>query len=140
MSPELRRFPISIGIDVLKQFLTRHVLAASDDPRQLFVSEIDIAIDATFTPKTKPDFCASDPYVTTAQSGQAEGIVFPGILEIANSDQCGFQQPHDSSDNFGARQAGKRQVSGDACPQQRQDTSDVNHPAIFGLIANLTPA
>ena len=51
-----------------------------------------------------------------------------------------FQQSHDSGDNFGARQAGTRQIFGDARAQHGQNTSDGCHTAIFGLIANLPPA
>lgn len=97
----------AVVIHKLEQFLARQMLAGADDFGQTAVVQIDGVLDPALAAEFEMNFVAVHSNMTVAQRGQAEGLVFPGILGIADADVRGLQELHDDGEDFFAGQAGE---------------------------------
>jgi hypothetical protein len=87
----------------------------------------------------KLDLAAVDLDVAVAQRGQAVGLVFAGVLVVADAHHGRFQQVDDGGQHFFARQAGQRQRAVDFLADQRQGLAELDHAFVLDLVARLAP-
>ena len=80
-------------VDVLEQVLTGKVLAARDDPAQPPVRHLDTVPLSGLADEAEPQRRAIDLRVAIAERGQAERLVEPGVLLVADPDERDLQQP-----------------------------------------------
>jgi hypothetical protein len=78
-------------------------------------------------------------HMPVTHRGQAEGFVCPGIFVITHPDQAGFEYLNHCRQNLFSRQPILLQVVLDPLPNLRQGSRKLQHPVVFGLIADLSP-
>ncbi len=124
-------------VDVLKQLVTRQVLAFSDDSRQPAVGEFHGVILPALAAELEVEFGAFNAHVAIAHCGEAEGFVIPCVLVIANANKSSFQEADHGGQHFLFGQSAARQIFGDALPDQGQHGAEGHHAAELRLIAHL---
>jgi hypothetical protein len=97
-------------------------------------------LPAAFASEIETQFRARDIDVTISKCCQAIGIILPGVLFIADADQCSFQQSHDRGEYFFFRQTFPREIAFDTRANLRQDFAEVGQTIEFCLVTHLTPS
>ncbi len=72
--------------------------------------------------------------------GQAEGLVGPGVLVVANSDQRRLEQAHHGRQHLAPTQAGLAQLGLDGGADAREGVPESQHPPELGLVTERAPS
>ncbi len=96
----------------------------------------DLALAAEFEPHGR----AVDLRVLLTQRREAERLVVPRILLVADANERLLEQLHDGGKDLFARQAGAAHVGGRARANARQGLSERDQAAVFHFVAHLSPS
>src|SRR5207248_7732627 len=104
---------LPLGVDVLKELLARELLAAFDHARHATIRDPHGDFAPALALEEKTHGRPPDVDVAAAQRGQAEGVILPRVLLVADAQIRGLQQPDDRRRHLLFRQAFAAQVACD---------------------------
>jgi hypothetical protein len=127
-------------VDILKQLLTRQLLALADDAREAAIVEHQL-LDTPALALEREERAAvlQELHVAIAQRGQPVGFVGARVLFVADAQQRLVEQPHDGRKHFVLRQPRQREVLLQAPTQPRQLRAELAHARELAVITGLTP-
>ncbi len=131
---------LPVVVEVLEEFVAGDLLAAPDDPREAPVLDADLPLLAALAAELEAQLGVLDGDVVVAHRRQAERVVLPGVLLVADADQRLLQELDDRRQDLLARQAGPRQVAVSALADAGQRLPEGEHPLVLRLVAHLAPA
>src|SRR5258708_29958903 len=130
---------IAIGSDVLKQHLTRKLLASLDHPRNTPVRDSQLELTPTLAPEKEAHTRTADGHVPVAQRGETERAVVARVLLVADPRIGHLEQSHDGRDHLFAGQARLPHVTRDAAPDSWQGAPEAHHPGKLLAVADRAP-
>src|SRR5687767_7400401 len=122
----------ALTISVLKQVLTRQLLASSDDARQLWIIDLDRMRPTPFSAKLEMCSIAVEGDVPIAERGKPKAIVIPRVLGVADSQSRRVQQRDHGRQDLLPRQPWKNQITSNTSPEVWQCLAELDHMFEFG--------
>src|SRR6266851_879711 len=133
------RVALALGVEVLEEVLAGQVFATLDHTRHAPVFEADRNLDAALALEQKPHGRAAHVDVPVAQRGQAERVILPGVLLVADAQERGLEQADDGTDHLLLRQPFPAQVGRRAPADPRQRPGELGHAVELVRVASLAP-
>ena len=93
-------------VHILKELLSRQILAMIDDFREAAIVEVKTECLATFAAKLKPDFRSCHFDVLATHCRQSERSIVPRVLFVPDPDESSFEQLDNRCEHFVARKTG----------------------------------
>ena len=131
---------VALAVEVLEELVAREVFAAADDFGEAAVVEVDGVVDAALALKGKGDVGAFDFDVLGAHGGEAVGLVFAGVLDVADADEGSFHEADDGGEDLFAGEAGEGEIVVDLLADAGEGLAEEGHALVLGFVAGFAPA
>ena len=132
--------PLSVPVDVLKEELSRKLLAALDEARQSTIVQNDLVSLAALAREAEEGRAIARKLdVPVAQGRQPVRAVAARVLLVSDPQQGRIKQRHHRGEHFLPRQSRSRKVLLETPAKLRQIGAEFDHPRELAVVAGSSP-